>query len=207
VYSLGNPEGRRNFLAGGIFSSLGGQSRANFGRLFNTDPAVESLAFDNSSVTWLRKWGGARRSGGPVSISPPTVRTGLRWGDASRTTGGCRPAAVIIPPRSVEFARVDLSPAGVGFGDSGWNPHHHVPTWQPHQQRADNRNLQRFRRRRRTLGLPMAKRWSSTHRQRRGVRQPHACVIPIDLTWRRRRAIPGGLQAIPGAVSPVWWLC
>jgi Domain of unknown function (DUF5122) beta-propeller len=41
-------------LAGGRFTTLGGFTRSYFGRLNNTDPAVQTLSFDGSTVTWLR---------------------------------------------------------------------------------------------------------------------------------------------------------
>jgi len=41
-------------LLGGYFTALGGQERYRIGRLNNTDPATQSLAFDGSTLTWLR---------------------------------------------------------------------------------------------------------------------------------------------------------
>jgi uncharacterized delta-60 repeat protein len=41
-------------LVGGRFGILDGASRTNIGRIINTEPAVQSLTFDASSVTWLR---------------------------------------------------------------------------------------------------------------------------------------------------------
>src|SRR5258708_25325610 len=41
-------------LVGGNFSTLGGQSRKNIGRLNNSGPATQSLTFDGSTLTWLR---------------------------------------------------------------------------------------------------------------------------------------------------------
>ena len=41
-------------LVGGEFSTLGGQTRRRVGRLFNPAPAPRSVAYDGSTVTWLR---------------------------------------------------------------------------------------------------------------------------------------------------------
>ena len=47
-------QGDGKFLVGGTFSQLNGLARTNIGRLSNTDPAVQSLTFDGSTITWLR---------------------------------------------------------------------------------------------------------------------------------------------------------
>jgi uncharacterized delta-60 repeat protein len=41
-------------LVGGQFTTLGGQSRNNIGRLYNTDPATQTLTFDGSTLIWTR---------------------------------------------------------------------------------------------------------------------------------------------------------
>jgi len=46
-----------NILVGGQFSTLGGQARNCIARLNNPDSATQSLAYDGSTITWLR--GGA----------------------------------------------------------------------------------------------------------------------------------------------------
>src|SRR6266702_5739664 len=53
VYSLAvQADGR--ILVGGGFSTLGGQSRTNIGRLNDAGPATQSLTFDGSTLTWVR---------------------------------------------------------------------------------------------------------------------------------------------------------
>ena len=53
VYSLAvQADGK--VLVGGNFTTLGGQPRANIGRLNNTEPATQSLSYDGSTITWLR---------------------------------------------------------------------------------------------------------------------------------------------------------
>ncbi len=74
-------------IVGGSFSSLGGQSHTNLGRLINTPPATQSLSSDGTTVLWLR--GGT---------SPEVWRTtfetstdGVNWtslGAGTRTNGG-----------------------------------------------------------------------------------------------------------------------
>jgi hypothetical protein len=41
-------------LMGGPFTTLGGQPHSLIGRLNNTAPAIQSLTFDGSNITWLR---------------------------------------------------------------------------------------------------------------------------------------------------------
>src|ERR1019366_7534582 len=53
VYSLAvQADGR--IQVGGNFTALGGQPRNGIGRLNNTEPAVQSLACEAASITWLR---------------------------------------------------------------------------------------------------------------------------------------------------------
>ena len=53
VYSLALlAEGK--VVAGGDFATLGGQPRTRIARLINTEPAMQSLASDGSTITWTR---------------------------------------------------------------------------------------------------------------------------------------------------------
>ena len=53
VYSLAvQADGK--ILVGGGFTTLGGQTRNNIGRLNNTGPATQSLSYDGSTIKWLR---------------------------------------------------------------------------------------------------------------------------------------------------------
>jgi uncharacterized delta-60 repeat protein len=86
VYSLGiQPDGR--ILVGGVFTTLGGQSRTSFGRLNNTDPALENIVFDGTSLSWFR-------GGTAPEIWSPTMDSwqGGQWsptaGNLSRIAGG-----------------------------------------------------------------------------------------------------------------------
>ncbi len=93
-------QGDGKILVGGWFARLGGQMRANLGRLNNTDPATQSLAFDGADITWLR--GGT---------SPEVWRTsfeasanGNDWGSlgaGARIAGGWRLTGVSVPASTV----------------------------------------------------------------------------------------------------------
>jgi hypothetical protein len=91
-------------LVGGWFTTLGGQSRTNIGRLNATDPATQGLTSDGSTITWLR--GGT---------SPEVWRTtfehspdGLTWtglGAGTRISGGWRLTGLSLPPGGTIRAR------------------------------------------------------------------------------------------------------
>jgi hypothetical protein len=92
-------------LVGGQFTTLGGQTRTNIGRLNNTGPATQSLSYDGSTITWLR--GGA---------SPEVWRTtfdfstdGTNWaslGAGTRIPDGWQLASVSPPsPKGTIRAR------------------------------------------------------------------------------------------------------
>jgi hypothetical protein len=103
VYAMAiQPDGK--ILVGGIFTNLGGQTRARIGRLHNTEPAMESLAYDGAAVTWLR--GGT---------GPEVWRTtfdysgdGPAWtplGAGSRMPGGWVRAGAFVPEGAILRAR------------------------------------------------------------------------------------------------------
>jgi len=70
------PDGK--ILAGGDFSTLGGQARSRLGRLINTGLATQNLALNGSTVTWQRG-GTSLRFGEPPSSCPPTATLGPSW--------------------------------------------------------------------------------------------------------------------------------
>jgi len=104
-------------LVGGGFTTLGGQSRTNIGRLNNTGSAIQSLTFDGSTLTWMR--GGT---------SPEVWRTtfesspdGAAWtnlGAGIRILGGWQLTGLALPTNTTFRAR-GFTVGGFGNG-SGW---------------------------------------------------------------------------------------
>jgi hypothetical protein len=111
-------------LVGGGFTTLGGQPRNFIGRLNNTEPAIQSLSYDGSTVTWLR--GGT---------SPEVWRTtfdystdGVVWtslGEGNRIPGvpagqaaGWQRANVVVPVDTTIRARGFVT--GGSYNGSGW---------------------------------------------------------------------------------------
>jgi uncharacterized delta-60 repeat protein len=102
-------------LVGGDFTTLGGLSRKNLGRLNNTGPATQSLEFDGSTVRWLR--GGT---------SPEVWRTtfdvsidGVSWkslGAGRRIPGGWELSNISIPAGSTIRTRGFVAGGGWGEG-------------------------------------------------------------------------------------------
>jgi uncharacterized delta-60 repeat protein len=103
-----------NILLGGRFTTLAGQTRTNIGRLVNTESATQSLAFDGSSITWLR--GGT---------SPEVWRTrfdastnGIDWfnlDSAARIPGGWQVGGLALPTNATIRVRGFLTG---GYGNS-----------------------------------------------------------------------------------------
>jgi uncharacterized delta-60 repeat protein len=104
------PDGR--VLVGGLFTCLGDQARSNLGRLLNPTPATQSLAFDGSTITWLR--GGS---------SPEVWRTtfesskdGNGWtalGNGVRVPGGWQVTGVSLPANATIRARGFVAGGGL----------------------------------------------------------------------------------------------
>jgi uncharacterized delta-60 repeat protein len=100
------PEG--GILVGGSFSSLGGQTRTNLGRLNNTEPATQSLSSDGSTVLWLR-------GGTSPEVSRTTFETsadGVNWtnlGSGARTNGGWQLTGCCVSTNNLIRARGFLS--------------------------------------------------------------------------------------------------
>jgi hypothetical protein len=105
-------------LAGGTFTTLGGQSRNYIGRLNNTGPATQSLAFVGSTLTWMR--GGT---------SPEVWRTtfesspdgGSSWTDLAagiRIPGGWQLMGLALPTNTTFRARGYT--VGGNYNGSSW---------------------------------------------------------------------------------------
>jgi uncharacterized delta-60 repeat protein len=104
------PDGR--VLAGGLFTRLGDQARNCVGRLLNPTPATQSLAFDGSTITWLR--GGS---------SPEVWRTtfesstdGIAWTDlgaGTRIADGWQLTGVSPPTNATIRARGFVGGGGI----------------------------------------------------------------------------------------------
>jgi len=109
------PDGK--LLVAGNFSQLGGQSRGYIGRLNATGPAIQSLGYSNTTVTWLR--GGT---------SPEVTRTWFElsagttnWqslGDGVRIANGWQLAGVNVPANGIIRAKGSVT--GGGFNGSTW---------------------------------------------------------------------------------------
>ena len=105
-------------LVGGDFTTVNGQVRSRFGRLQNTAEASSNLAFDGSTLTWLR--GGA---------SPEVWRTELEittntvsWsslGSGARIPGGWQFTNFVGPTNAVLRTRGYLT--GGAQNSSGWS--------------------------------------------------------------------------------------
>ena len=103
VYSLAQ-QTDGTILVGGSFTTLGGQPRNGIGRLSNTEPAVQSLACEAASITWLR-------SGSSPEVSRTSVEAstnGNDWvslGTGARVTGGWQFSGVSVPANATIRAR------------------------------------------------------------------------------------------------------
>lgn len=104
-------------LAGGQFTTLGGQSRTNLGRLNNTSPATESLTFDASTITWLRGGTAPEAYGATFDYST----NGVDWtalGAGTRIAGGWQFSGLSLPDRAAVRARGWV--AGGYYNGSSW---------------------------------------------------------------------------------------
>ena len=91
-------------LIGGSFTNLAGQTQKAIARFNNTDPAIQSLAFDAHSVTWLRS--GASPEVWQVSFDVST--NGADWvrlGVGSRINGGWQLTGLTVPSNAAIRAR------------------------------------------------------------------------------------------------------
>src|SRR5439155_11866994 len=86
VYSL-TIQPNRSIVAGGAFTSLGGQTRNRIGRLSNPTSVTEDLAWSGSTITWTR----ADASPEIWRTTFESTLTGTYWnllGAGSRIAGG-----------------------------------------------------------------------------------------------------------------------
>jgi len=103
-------------IVGGSFSSLGGQSRTNLGRLNNATPGTQSLSLDGGTVTWLR-------GGGSPEVWRTTFESsndGISWtnlGVGTRTDGGWQLTGLSVSTNDLIRARGFTS--GGQYGGSG----------------------------------------------------------------------------------------
>jgi uncharacterized delta-60 repeat protein len=117
------PDGK--ILAAGSFTSLGGQPRVRIGRLQNTEPATQSLAFENSTLTWQR--GGTSPEIWRASFDFTT--NGTDWvvlGNGTRLPGGWQLTNVVAPANCTLRARGFV--AGGQFNGSSWFVERTLPT-------------------------------------------------------------------------------
>jgi uncharacterized delta-60 repeat protein len=99
-------------LVGGWFAILGGQSRSCVGRLNSTDLATQNLAFDGSTLTWLRGGGGPE----VWRTTFDTSTNGTDWvslGDGVRIPSGWQLTGISTPTNSAFRARGFVEGAGV----------------------------------------------------------------------------------------------
>jgi uncharacterized delta-60 repeat protein len=103
--------------AGGMLTQIGGQARTNIGRLVNTAPATQSLAFDGTTATWRR--GGTSPELWRATFEGST--NGVDWislGTGTWVTNGWQLDGLSFPRRSMIRARGFVT-GGINNG-SGW---------------------------------------------------------------------------------------
>ncbi len=93
-----------NLIVGGSFTVLNGTGRNRIGRLFNSEPAVDALFYEQNTLRWLRSGSG-----------PETLRAnfdyavnGVHWvsaGAAARIAGGWELSGIAVPPGTTFRAR------------------------------------------------------------------------------------------------------
>ncbi len=105
-------------LAGGEFTTLGGQACNNLGRLNNTGLATQSFSLAGSDLTWLRGGSGPEvwRTGFEASTNNGADWTQL--GEGTRINGGWHLAGVSVPANAALRARGFVS--GGAYGGSAW---------------------------------------------------------------------------------------
>jgi uncharacterized delta-60 repeat protein len=103
IYSAGLQADGAVIVTGG-FSQIAGQYRTNIARLKPTDPAVQTLAYDGTSLTWLRS--GSAPEVWRTSFELST--NGSSWtglGAGQRVPGGWQLSNVTLPPNAHVRAR------------------------------------------------------------------------------------------------------
>lgn len=105
-------------LVGGQITTLGGQPRNCLGRLNNTSPATENLAYDGSVTTWLR--GGTSPEVWRTTFEAST-NGGADWfslGDGTRISGGWELTGVSVATNS--SIRTRGLTTGGKYNSSSW---------------------------------------------------------------------------------------
>jgi uncharacterized delta-60 repeat protein len=92
-------------LVGGYFSTLGGQSRTNIGRLNNSGPATQSLTFDGSTLTWMRAGTSPEVWRTTFEYSPNGGNSWTDLGGGSRIPGGWQLPGLALPGNTTFRAR------------------------------------------------------------------------------------------------------
>jgi len=92
-------------LVGGMFNTLGGQSRNNLGRLNNTGPATQSLTFDGSTLNWMRGGTSPEVWRTTFEFSPDGGNSWTDLGAGNRIPGGWQVAGLALPTSSTFRAR------------------------------------------------------------------------------------------------------
>jgi uncharacterized delta-60 repeat protein len=117
VYALGiGADGK--VVAGGAFSTLGGQARGNLGRLNSTEAATQTLALNGSTITWTR--GGTSPGFWRASFDVST--NGTDWaslGSGTCTTNGVWQVPVASLPINATVRARGFVCGGFQNG-SGW---------------------------------------------------------------------------------------
>ena len=102
-------------LVGGYFTTLGGQSRTNVGRLNNSSAATQNMSFDGATLVWMR--GGSSPEVGRTTFEYSS--DGNSWtslGAGSRIPGGWQLAGLALPINTTFRARGYAT----GGGESSW---------------------------------------------------------------------------------------
>jgi hypothetical protein len=100
-------------VIGGNFSILNNQSRLYLGRVNASDPAFQNLAFDSSSITWLR---GSTCPEVWLTTFDFSTDTGSSWtglGNGTRISGGWQLTGLSLPTNAMVRARGFVPDAGV----------------------------------------------------------------------------------------------
>jgi len=103
VYSLAQQTDGTT-LVGGSFTTLGGQPRNGIGRLNNPEAAVESLACEAASITWLRS-GSSPELSQTVAEASTNGNDWVTLGTGARVTGGWQFTGVSVPANATIRAR------------------------------------------------------------------------------------------------------
>ncbi len=112
------PDGK--LLVGGVYSSLGGQTRTCIGRLNSTGPVTNSVSLDESGITWSR--GGDGPEVWRTSFDSFTSEAGwVSLGAGVRFSDGWQLIGIPVPTNATIRARGYIgSQAGIDGNGSSW---------------------------------------------------------------------------------------